>query len=59
MGYASYLFEQEKNKGHLPGQVTIYVTKNFNILSIITDAIFKIDESNFQSKVLVCASHTI
>jgi len=24
MGYASYLFEQEKNKGMLPGQVGVF-----------------------------------
>ncbi|XP_036192637.1 neutral ceramidase isoform X3 [Myotis myotis] len=27
MGYASYLFEQEKNKGHLPGQATMCMAR--------------------------------
>lgn len=29
VGYASYLFEQEKNKGYLPGEVRIYVPESF------------------------------
>lgn len=31
VGYASYLFEQEKNKGYLPGEVRIYVTCKFHL----------------------------
>ena len=27
MGYAAYLFEQEKNKGYLPGQVRMNIAE--------------------------------
>ncbi|OWK07681.1 hypothetical protein Celaphus_00008435 [Cervus elaphus hippelaphus] len=33
VGYASYLFEQEKNKGYLPGEVRIYVTESFILIT--------------------------
>lgn len=34
MGYAAYLFEQEKNRGYLPGQVRINVPEIFTLIQM-------------------------